>query len=104
MLTERRSMGVSALERWYVSQCNGEWEHSYGIHIDTLDNSGWRVRIDLRETRKQDCVLERKKIERAENDWVQYWVEKQLFHIACGPRNLSEAGEVFVQWFDSESD
>jgi hypothetical protein len=28
-------MSVSALERWYVSPCDGDWEHSYGIRIDT---------------------------------------------------------------------
>jgi hypothetical protein len=97
-------MEGSALERWYKSQCNGLWEHSYGVHIDTLDNPGWRIRIDLHDTRKQDCTLERRKIERAQNDWLEYWIEKQQFHIACGPLNLSEAVEIFVRWFDSVSD
>lgn len=36
-------MSVSALERWYASQCDDNWEHSYGIRIDTLDNPGWRI-------------------------------------------------------------
>ena len=38
------------LEQWYEKTCDGDWEHIYGISIDTLDNPGWRVRIDLRET------------------------------------------------------
>jgi hypothetical protein len=97
-------MSVSILERWYASQCNGNWEHSYGVHIDTLDNPGWSIKIDLRDTRKQDYVLERKRIERTENDWIQYWIDKQQFRIACGPLNFSEATEIFVRWFDSESD
>jgi hypothetical protein len=97
-------MSVSILERWYASQCNGNWEHSYGVHIDTLDNPGWSIKIDLRGTRKQDYVLERKRIERTENDWIQYWIDKQQFRIACRPLNLSEATEIFVRWFDSESD
>lgn len=45
-------MSFSALERWYASQCNGEWEHSYGVWIDSLDNPGWQVRISLRETHR----------------------------------------------------
>jgi hypothetical protein len=24
------------LQRWYVGQCNGDWEHQYGVRIDTL--------------------------------------------------------------------
>jgi len=95
-------MSLSLLERWYASQCNGKWEHGYGIHIDTLDNPGWSIRISLQDTRRQDSVLERKSIERTENDWIQYWIEKQKFHVACGPLNLSEAVEIFVRWWESE--
>ena len=29
------------LQKWYKSQCNGDWEHSFGIKIETLDNPGW---------------------------------------------------------------
>jgi hypothetical protein len=95
-------MSLSYLERWYVSQCNGEWEHSYGVRIDTLDNPGWRVHISLRDTKKHSSSLDKVSIDRTDNDWIQYWVEKQEFHIACGPTNLSEAIEVFVHWFDGE--
>jgi hypothetical protein len=96
-------MTVSMLERWYESQCNGEWEHSYGIDIDTLDNPGWTIKIDLRETRKQGAVLEKQKISRGENDWILYWIEEQKFCIACGPLNFSEATEIFVRWFNADS-
>lgn len=33
------------LVNWYVSHCDGEWEHGYGITIETLDNPGWAVNI-----------------------------------------------------------
>ena len=95
-------MSVSALERWYASQCDGSWEQSYGIRIDTLDNPGWRIQIDLRDTRKQDSALGTRRLDRTENDWIQYWTEKQKFNIACGPLNLSEAGEIFVRWFEAD--
>lgn len=36
------------LERWYRAQCDGEWEHQCGVTIDTLDNPGWSVTIDLK--------------------------------------------------------
>ena len=94
-------VSLSKLEQWYAGQCNGDWEHRYGVRIDTLDNPGWSIEIDLRDTRKQTCVLERQKIDRTEKDWIQYWIEKQQFRIACGPLNLSEAAEIFVRWFES---
>lgn len=41
---------ITWLEAWYQQNCDGYWEHSYGIEIETLDNPGWHVKIDLRET------------------------------------------------------
>ena len=94
-------MSLSELERWYASQCNGDWEHSYGVKINTTDNPGWRVHIDLWGTTRQDAELERVKIERTGDDWIQYWVEKNQFNIACGPANLTEAASIFVRWLES---
>jgi hypothetical protein len=39
-----------ALQQWYLAECNGDWEHSYGVHIETLDNPGWMLKVDLRDT------------------------------------------------------
>ncbi len=37
-----------------MAQCDGEWEHDYGIKIETLDNPGWLVSIDLLGTDLED--------------------------------------------------
>lgn len=41
---------LERLERWYAAQCNGDWEHTYGITIETLDNPGWTFKVELRDT------------------------------------------------------
>jgi hypothetical protein len=28
------------LQDWHAGQCDGDWEHSYGVDIGTLDNPG----------------------------------------------------------------
>lgn len=76
-------------------------EHSWGVQISTLDNPGWCVIIDLRDTRKQGASLERTRIERSEHDWIDYRAVENRFEIHCGPKNLSEAVGLFVEWFDS---
>jgi hypothetical protein len=38
------------LQGWYLSQCDGDWEHGHGVDIGTLDNPGWRVEIRVAET------------------------------------------------------
>ena len=92
--------GLSRLEQWYSARCNGLWEHQWGVDIGTLDNPGWTLDIDLWETSAQDRVLERVRIERSKNDWISYWVEKNKFHAAMGPRNLTECIDIFCNWFE----
>ena len=41
---------INWVEDWYQSNCNGDWEHQYGITIETTDNPGWSVKIDLKNT------------------------------------------------------
>jgi len=41
------------LTQWYLAQCNDDWEHLYGVKIDTLDNPGWSLRIELTGTAMQ---------------------------------------------------
>jgi Immunity protein 53 len=92
---------LEQLEKWYSARCNGDWEHQWGVEIGTLDNPGWRVRIDLAGTPKHGATLEQIAIERSEQDWIICWTADNRFHIACGPENLSEAIPLFMQWFGS---
>ncbi len=41
---------LEELQNWYLSECNEDWEHSYGVKIETLDNPGWSVTINLEDT------------------------------------------------------
>jgi hypothetical protein len=35
------------LQGWFTSRCDGEWEHERGVAIESCDNPGWWVRIDI---------------------------------------------------------
>ena len=78
------------LEQWYGSQTNGEWEHECGIRISTLDNPGWRVKIDLKDTELDGARLDRVVVERTDDDWIQCWTDGTTFNGAGGPSNLVE--------------
>lgn len=97
----------STLERlsaWYSLRCDGDWEHCYGIEIGTLDNPGWRVRIDLTET---DLVEEPFDELRSEYEhqvrWLRCWKEGSAFHAAGGPEQLEAALQVFLAWAESRT-
>ena len=50
------------LQQWYAEQCNGDWEHEFGIKIETLDNPGWSLEIDLAKTIYEGRKLSKSKI------------------------------------------
>jgi len=93
-------MTVSALEKWYLARCNGNWEHQYGVRICTLDNPGCRMRIDLQGTGAESRDLDWQKIERSEHDWITYRVTQAQFEAAMGPTNLEECIQLFLDWFE----
>ncbi|MEU9888692.1 immunity 53 family protein [Sphaerisporangium sp. NPDC051011] len=78
------------LQTWYASCCNDDWEHSYGVVIDTLDNPGWYLKIDLVDTPLAGTSLDRLAVERTDDDWLHVWSNGARFEGACGPLNLGE--------------
>ena len=67
------------LQNWYQIQCDGEWEHEYGIKIYTLDNPGWGIKIDLIGTNLEKIQIDYKLVEKAEHDWFGYSVKDSVF-------------------------
>lgn len=89
---------LSKLQDWYSQQCNGEWEHGSGIKIETLDNPGWSVEIDLKGTKLEQALLDKITNERSSQDWIICWTENSRFRGVGGPHNLAEILETFLQW------
>ena len=86
------------LQEWYLSQCDGEWEDTEGVKIDTLDNPGWAVEISLVDTEWETEPFEKIFVERSEHDWIHCKLEDRRFRGAGGPKNLQEILEVFRSW------
>lgn len=89
---------LAFLEDWYASQCDSDWEHSFGIHIETLDNPGWTLKIDLEGTVWDGKAMERAVVQRGEHDWFQAWSDGQAWQAHCGPQNLGEVIEAFREF------
>jgi hypothetical protein len=89
---------LQELQNWYHSQCDGDWEHSYGVKIDTLDNPGWSVVIDLAETNLAGCAFP--EVHRLEHDmdWIHCRVRGMRFEGNGGPFMLEEILRAFLVW------
>lgn len=90
------------LEDWYATQCNGEWEHSYGVKIDTLDNPGWEITIDLNDTSLAGHEMINMKVNRSENDWFNCKVVDNKFIGYGGIKNLSDMIICFKTFVESK--
>lgn len=88
------------LQNWYLSQCNGDWEHEYGIKIDTLDNPGWTIYIDLTDTRCENKSFVPMNLRKDEQDWIQCNVVDNQFKGAGSALNLIKILNVFRQWVE----
>lgn len=81
---------VKGIEAWFRAQCDGDWEHSYGLSIETTDNPGWYVEVDLTDTPWADLVIPFSRDERPAFDWIQFEVRDGKFIGSGGISNLSE--------------
>ena len=67
------------LAAWYSDQCDGKWEHTHGVTIETLDNPGRRLRVDLAGTSLVGRTARRITTESNATDWTISWVEDNVF-------------------------
>jgi hypothetical protein len=84
------------LEQWYAAQCDGDWEHEFGVRVDTLDNPGWSLSIELVGTVPEGVTAARRVVERTKSDWLTTWSNGRKFEARCGPLNLAEAIRAFA--------
>jgi len=90
---------LQRLQRWYKAQCDGDWEHSYGVTIGTVDNPGWRLEIDLTDTSlRYKSFTEVKSDYEHDTNWLACFLRDGKFQGACGPERLEEMVEIFLDW------
>jgi hypothetical protein len=91
---------IGWLQDWYSSLCDGDWEHIYGVEINTLDNPGWYVKIDLKGTNLASRSLPEICKENNESDWFVCRVRDDIFEGYGGSHNLETILKVFRDWWE----
>jgi hypothetical protein len=103
------------LQQWYLAQCDGEWEHSIGVTIDTIDNPGWSVKICVERTELASAPFEPVKTTVSETSWLLCRVTERKegaltrsspnyrrFEGFGGALNLSDIIGIFRTWVESK--
>ena len=95
-MMKRMISGIDWLEKWYHSHCDGDWEHDFRVRLGSLDNPGWRLKVNLEYTAHDGLTVPGNLVERSEHDWIRYKVERSVFYGEGGPGNLRDLIEVFA--------
>jgi hypothetical protein len=97
-----RRDALNWLMDWYAEQSNGEWEHDFGVSIETIDNPGWHLKIDLEGTELEGrAFAEVFHNVQADHGWWILQVEENEFRASCGPRDLPEVIAAFRSFAES---
>ncbi len=100
---------LAKLQEWYLSQCDDDWEHTYQVRIETLDNPGWHLVIDLTDTNLSDKQFSPQSLGMGDeamtsgNEWFHCVVENNKFVGAGGPRKLEEIIGIFLAWAEAST-
>ena len=99
---------LARLEAWFTRLCDGAWEHSWGVHIESCDNPGWWVKINLQNTPLQARafteIAESVDAERFALGprWLSCHVEGDTWHGAGDETKLERILEVFLAWAEAD--
>ena len=91
------------LDDWYQSQCDGSWEHSRGMRLESLDAPGWRLTIDLAGTTAANATPQSLNLDTPCGEWIDCTISGERFQGSGDPRKLEQIIGVFRQWVDSSS-
>jgi hypothetical protein len=92
---------IQWLQNWYLAKCDGDWEHEFGISIETLDNPGWMVTIDLSNTILEGIEIPYTLLDKADNDWIGYSIVSNVFKGSGDPKKLMRIIEEFKGIWES---
>lgn len=107
------STALQRLASWFKSQVDGSWESDWGITLQTLDNPGWMLEVNLDGTPLYNAPFKHLKTRRGKDDWVECAIQDhgraggdaagRIFAAAGGPGNLEEIVNIFCDWAEQNS-
>jgi len=110
---------IEEIQNWYERQCDGEWEHHNGVSIESLDNPGWHLTVNLTGTKlakdsfevvssnvPQDFIDQSMgkvappylAASPTADDWFLCFVKNEKFEGSGSPHNLSAILKIFLNW------
>ena len=92
---------LSRFQKWYQSMCDGDWEHCYGVKIDTSDNPGWIVEIDIIDTPLENKPFDTIHYGETDHDYLICKIENGKFEGFGDVTKLENILNCFLNWAEN---
>jgi len=87
---------------WYQLKCNDDWEHNYGVMIETIDNPGWNITIDIDVSKNEIQPISWTFVEISADDWYGYKLFDGKFEASGDPSKLEFLFLLFKKIIEKE--
>lgn len=106
---EKKSVDLSSIMEWYSAHCDGDWEHQKGLSLQTLDNPGWLLKVNLVGTNLENATMvpisegcdESSHPEGEE--WIDCRIQDKEFVGASDPAQVPRLITIFSSLIDSHA-
>ncbi|EBA16614.1 hypothetical protein RSK20926_02379 [Roseobacter sp. SK209-2-6] len=99
MTKEASSTALGRLQDWYQSNCDGDWEHHFGFSLESLDNPGWAITVDLDETHQEGETFSEVSLAGNDpHDWMRLKKDGTKLRGDCSALHLSEMLDIVANW------
>jgi hypothetical protein len=92
------------LQNWFFQNCDGKWEKEQRLLIETIDNPGWLLTLQLKNSINDNNAIEDLSIERTEKNWCQSYIKNNEFVAVGGPFNLTEILYCFRSFVENKQE
>ena len=95
---------LERLNKGYISKCDGRWENDHGVCLQSTDNPGWWLTVDLRDTGLESKTFT--ELSKGVGDdghptsktWLHCSIKGGKFSGAGDPTRLAEIISIFLDF------
>lgn len=82
---------ATQLQEWYFIQCDGDWEHSFGMSINSAPNQ-WTFELETCETPLEGQLFKAVSADNSKSDWLKcsYDVSDRKIKGSCATTSLEK--------------
>ena len=98
---------LTGLATWFMAQCDGDWEHHHGVILESIDNPGWRLTVDLKGEHPDVLLVSEGEPPTSQTgnvggpSWLVCEVRQNRFVAAGDPSRLEELVRQFNSWIEN---